>query len=117
MVTATQIDNGKAAHPHGDGAFGELEAGPEDLEGLVDYPRGVEGTEVALLFRRTNNGATKVSLRSNGPVDVNAVAREFGGGGHVRAAGATLDLSLEESISTVVSAARSAVDRTRTEGD
>jgi phosphoesterase RecJ-like protein len=95
--------------------FRDLGAGPEDLEGLVDYPRGVEGTEVALLFRRTNTGATKVSFRSTGPVDVNALAREFGGGGHVRAAGAALDLSLEESIRRVVDATRAAVARVRNE--
>ncbi len=93
--------------------FRDLGAGPEDLEGLVDYPRGVEGTEVALLFRRTNTGATKVSFRSNGPVDVNVLAREFGGGGHVRAAGAALDLPLEESVPKLVEATRDAVARVR----
>lgn len=96
--------------------FDELGAQPDDLEGLVDYPRGVEGTEVALLFRRTGTGTTKVSFRSNGPVDVNALAREFGGGGHVRAAGAALDLPLEESLNRVVEATRRAVARTR-DGD
>ena len=54
-----------------------------------------------------------MSFRSNGPVDVNALAREFGGGGHVRAAGAALDLSLEESVPRVVDATRAAVARVR----
>lgn len=88
--------------------FEELDASSEDLEGLVDYPRGVEGAEVALLFRRTSTGATKISFRSNGPVDVNALARQFGGGGHVRAAGASVEMSLEETIPRVVEAAQAA---------
>lgn len=90
-------------------AFAALEARPEDLEGLVDYPRGVEGTEVALLFRRVGEEKTKVSFRSNGAVDVNRLARQFGGGGHVKAAGATLERPLEEARLTVVAAAQEAV--------
>jgi phosphoesterase RecJ-like protein len=92
--------------PH---VFEELEATPEDLEGLVDYPRGVVDTHVALLFRKTNTGATKVSFRSNGPVDVNALARQFGGGGHVRAAGASFDEALDTIVPRVVEATKVAV--------
>lgn len=90
-------------------AFQELGGEPADLEGLVDYPRGVQGAEVALLFRRTSSGATKISFRSNGVVDVNRLARQFGGGGHVRAAGAAVELSLDEAIPRVVDASRAAV--------
>ena len=61
----------------------------EDFDGLIEHVRSVEGTEVALLFRETAPGETKVSFRSNGAADVNRVARQFGGGGHVKAAGAT----------------------------
>jgi bifunctional oligoribonuclease and PAP phosphatase NrnA len=68
-----------------------LGATAEDLDGLVDYARALEGTAVALLFRETDDGKTKVSFRSNGPADVNRIARAFGGGGHVKAAGATLE--------------------------
>jgi len=89
-------------------AFEALNGVSEDLEGLVDYPRGVDGAEVALLFRRTGTGATKISFRSNGPVDVNVLARQFGGGGHVRAAGASLELSLDEAVPRVVEAAKAA---------
>jgi bifunctional oligoribonuclease and PAP phosphatase NrnA len=80
----------------------------EDLEGLVDYPRSVAGTEVALLFRHTARG-TKVSLRSNGHVDVNALARQFGGGGHVRASGVLVDAPPEKAIPAVLEAAREAL--------
>lgn len=67
--------------------FEALGCTQDDIEGLVDYPRSIEGTEVALLFRRINSG-TKVSFRATGAVDVNVLAREFGGGGHVKASGA-----------------------------
>lgn len=88
--------------------FDRLEAVGDDLEGLVDYPRAVEGVHVALLFRATPRGI-KISLRSDGVVDVNALAREFGGGGHVRASGALVEGTLDDVTDRVVSAARSAV--------
>lgn len=91
------------------GPFEELGANADDIEGLVDYPRGIEGVEVGLLFRETARGATKVSFRSNGDTDVNALAREFGGGGHVRASGALVERPLAEVRPKVLEAVRRAV--------
>ncbi|NIR78396.1 MAG: bifunctional oligoribonuclease/PAP phosphatase NrnA, partial [Gemmatimonadetes bacterium] len=45
----------------------------------MDYPRSVQGVEVGILFRQTGTGDTKMSFRSNGSVDVNELARSFGG--------------------------------------
>jgi phosphoesterase RecJ-like protein len=90
-------------------AFAELDARADDIEGLVDYPRDIEGIEVALLFRETVKGATKVSFRSNGNVDVNALARRFGGGGHVKASGALVDKPLVEVREEVLTVTRAAV--------
>ena len=59
---------------------------PVELSNVIDTIREVGGTEVAL-FLYPVNGKYKISLRSNYIVDVNAIAREFGGGGHTRAAG------------------------------
>jgi phosphoesterase RecJ-like protein len=81
----------------------------EDLEGLVEYARSIEGTELATLFRETSDGATKISFRSNGVVDVNALARQFGGGGHVKAAGALVGESLELARAKALAAARAAI--------
>ena len=61
----------------------------DDLEGLVNYALNVEGVEVGILFKETENGQVKVSMRSSGKADVSAIAQLFGGGGHVRAAGCT----------------------------
>jgi phosphoesterase RecJ-like protein len=82
---------------------------PEDVEGIVDYPRSVAGVEVGLLFRRTATGGTKISFRANGAVDVNALAREFGGGGHIKASGAMVDGAPADVIPRVVEATRRAV--------
>lgn len=90
-------------------AYRDLRATSDDLEGLVDYPRAIKGVEVAMLFRTTNDGATKVSFRSNGPVDVDGIARSFGGGGHAKAAGALVSRPLEEVRAEVVNAARALV--------
>lgn len=68
----------------------------EDVEGLVNYPRNVEGVEVGICFREMSPDKTKVSLRSKYVIDVGQIALEFGGGGHARAAGCKMDGSLEE---------------------
>lgn len=90
----------------------DMDATADDLEGVAEYARSVEGTEVALLFRETLDGATKVSFRSNGAVDVNAVAREFGGGGHVKASGALVGGPIAATRPRILDATRSAVRRT-----
>ena len=87
----------------------ELGATVEDLEGLVEHARSIEGTEVALMFRETADGATKISLRSAGDVDVNAIARQFGGGGHVKAAGAVIAEPLPRARELVLTAVRAAL--------
>jgi len=91
------------------GVIEELGANADDLEGLVEHARSVEGTEVALLFRETADGATKVSLRSASSVDVNAIARAFGGGGHVKASGALVGEPLALTRERVLAAVRAAL--------
>ncbi|MBN2427039.1 MAG: bifunctional oligoribonuclease/PAP phosphatase NrnA [Deltaproteobacteria bacterium] len=70
--------------------------GPEHTDGFINYPRSIRGVEIALLFREAEPGFFKVGFRSNGNVDVAFVAQNFGGGGHARAAGATLRGTLDE---------------------
>lgn len=60
------------------------------------FPRSIEGVEVSALFRQMEDGLTKVSLRSKDVVDVAALARAFGGGGHARAAGFRVRASMVE---------------------
>ncbi len=87
----------------------ETGATAEDLEGMVDIPRGLEGVHVGLLFRLANTGEVKVSFRSNGPVDVNSLARKWDGGGHMRASGAMVPGPVERAVAEVVEATRVAV--------
>lgn len=84
---------------------------PEDLDGVAEYPRSIEGTKLALLFRDLGHGKVKVSFRSVGTVDANAIARRFGGGGHAKAAGALVEGSLAEVKARVVAAAREVVSQ------
>jgi len=93
--------------------FRNMACTSEDLDGMVDLPRELEGVEVGLLFREIESGQVKVSLRSNAEVDVNRVAREFGGGGHVRASGALIPGTLEEVRGRVVERMVAEVDATR----
>ena len=73
----------------------ETESTGDDIEGLASYGRLLEGAQVAVLLRELD-GAVRVSLRSAGPVDVNAVAASLGGGGHRAAAGIVMEGSLGE---------------------
>lgn len=77
-------------------------ASSDDLDGLVNYPRNVEGVEVGMLFKEKAVGVIKVSLRSSGLVDVAAIAQSLGGGGHVRASGCTIHGTLEEAVARMV---------------
>lgn len=97
-------------------AFMELGATQDDLEGMVDVPRGIQGAHVGLLFRQTTTGEVKVSLRSNGPVNVNELAKRFGGGGHIKASGAMVPGPMDAAVEKVVQATREAVARDLNEG-
>jgi bifunctional oligoribonuclease and PAP phosphatase NrnA len=92
------------------GAMEEVGAASEDLDGVVDHARSIEGTELAILFRETADGSTKISLRSAGSLDVNALARAFGGGGHVKAAGALIPERVASARPRVLEAARAALE-------
>ncbi|HKF81761.1 MAG TPA: bifunctional oligoribonuclease/PAP phosphatase NrnA [Solirubrobacterales bacterium] len=77
-------------------------AGEEMTEGLIDHLRSIDGVRVAAVIRDLGNrgrAARKVSLRSSaGDVDVSAIARVNGGGGHKRAAGFSTDLEFEQLV-------------------
>ena len=75
-------------------------AGEEMTEGVIDHLRSIDGAKVAAVVRdlgERGRAARKVSLRSSeGDVDVSAIARKRGGGGHKRAAGFSTDLELDD---------------------
>jgi phosphoesterase RecJ-like protein len=91
--------------------------GSDDLDGIVEHPRSVAGTRVALFFRDLGYGKVKVSFRSTGDVDVNELARQFGGGGHEKASGALVTGKLDEVRDRVVTAARDFMGPAPAEGN
>lgn len=69
-------------------------ARPSDSEGFVDYPRYIKGVELAVMIMEKDDDTYKFSMRSNRRVNVADLALRFGGGGHARAAGFTINGSL-----------------------
>src|SRR4051812_29704150 len=88
------------------GALERHDVRQEDLDGIVEHARSIAGTRMALFFRDLGYGKVKISFRSTGDVDVNAFARQFGGGGHAKAAGALVAGSLDAVRDQVIAAAR-----------
>ncbi len=66
-------------------------ATPAHADGFVNYPRSIRGVEVSVIFRQISATSFKVGFRSKGAVDVGALARALGGGGHHNAAGAIVE--------------------------
>lgn len=78
-------------------------AGPELVDELVNYPRSIKTAEVAMALRESPTaGQVRVSLRSKGRVDVDRIARVFGGGGHLAASGCTVPGTLAEARRTLL---------------
>lgn len=84
--------------------FEELKATDQHTEGVVNELLSVRGVQIAAILREAAAGKVRGSLRSLGKLDVAAVAREFGGGGHMNAAGITYNGSLEEAEDALVEA-------------
>ena len=90
-------------------AVGGLKA---DAEGIIDSLRDVETVIVACFLREEGENEVKLSLRAKDRVDCAALAKAYGGGGHIRAAGATLYMSLAEAETEVTRALLTAFDAT-----
>jgi phosphoesterase RecJ-like protein len=88
------------------GAMETYDVTSEELDGIVEHPRSIAGTRLALFFRDLGHGKVKVSFRSTGLVDVQRLARCYGGGGHAKASGAMLVGSLAQVRTQVVADAR-----------
>ena len=73
-----------------------------DHEGIVNVARNIEGVDVSIFLREDDDGTYKVSIRGNDNVNVSDIAEVFGGGGHERAAGCTMNCSLDEAINKLL---------------
>ncbi|MFV0442739.1 MAG: DHH family phosphoesterase [Planctomycetaceae bacterium] len=92
--------------------FQETKTHPSDTEDLVNAGLTIEGVQCAFILVEQPGGQVKASLRSRGPVDVAAVCRSFGGGGHVQAAGAMLPGPLETAQQRVIDTLSTALEAT-----
>lgn len=79
----------------------QVEAKNGDYDGIVENGRDVEGVEVSVFLRETDKGI-KVSLRSKNYVNASKVAMMFGGGGHIRAAGCTIQGTIEQAKNQII---------------
>ena len=84
----------------------ELGAKVEDLEGIVSIPRRIEGVDVAVAFRENPSGTYKISVRTGEKANASAICENFGGGGHVRAAGCNVPGPLEHAKELLLEAVR-----------
>ena len=74
----------------------------EHTDGFVNYPRSIDGVEVAMLFKEKDADVWRVTIRSRGLLDVSSIARELGGGGHRNASGATIPGKLKDVTAAMV---------------
>jgi len=66
----------------------------EHINGMIQYGKDIAGVDLAVFFKEVDPSTTKVSFRSDSLVDVSALAQRFGGGGHKRASGCTINQPL-----------------------
>lgn len=84
----------------------ETGACEDDLDGLSNIPRDIEGVLVGVMLREKDDGAWKVSLRARAPANASEICGRFGGGGHSGAAGCTLQMPLEQAEAELFRAVR-----------
>ena len=79
----------------------EVNAENNDHDGIVEMGRDIEGVEVSILLREKDDGY-KISLRSNEYVNVSDICLMFSGGGHIRAAGGSINLPFEQAKEKII---------------
>lgn len=115
LLTAMELAaDGRLALLYMDRAIaGAAGATDDDTDGIINVPLTVGQIDAVAFFRPAEPGRCRVSLRSKGTVDVGAVAREFGGGGHTNAAGCSLDGDYPDVRPLVESRLTAAIERAR----
>jgi phosphoesterase RecJ-like protein len=85
-----------------------------DIDDQVEIPRSLANTEVVLLFTEGVPGQIRINLRSEGDLSVLELARQLGGGGHIAAAGAIINGSIEDAVSKLLPMTEQFIDQLRT---
>lgn len=81
----------------------ELGVTEDDMENISGFPRTIEGVELAVTLRQENETKVKLSVRCTPKWDASAVCAQLGGGGHRGAAGASVEMPMEQAVETVIS--------------
>jgi DHHA1 domain. len=79
----------------------EVGAQEGETSGIINYAKEIDGVELAILLKE-DQGKVRVGLRSQSLIDVSQIAHRFGGGGHMRAAGCSIEASLEKAHDTIM---------------
>ncbi len=112
LGTLSVTENGKIASVYAtQEMFNQAGATTDEVEGVVNQIQAIAGVEVALCVTELEDGSTKVSLRSQGSVDVGALAAEFNGGGHERASGCRIGMPYLLAIAALVATAERYIAR------
>ena len=82
----------------------EFGAGEDDLENISGFPRTIEGVQLAVTIREDGANRVKMSVRAVPGQDAAALCAKFGGGGHKGAAGASMNMTMEEAVQAVTAA-------------
>ncbi len=105
VLSRTRVEDGLVWADITSEMLAECEASLEDADSLVDFIAGVPQASAAFLFSE-QGGRVRVSMRTTGELDAAALAKSFGGGGHVRAAGCTLEGSMSQVQALLLEEAR-----------
>jgi bifunctional oligoribonuclease and PAP phosphatase NrnA len=112
VLSDMQIDkSGRIAIVYVDHAMARAAGGTyEDTEGLVNLPLTVKEIEAVVFFKQEKDTEYRVSLRSKGDIDIGAVAKEYGGGGHKNAAGCTVRGNIDDLRRSLVEQVERAIE-------
>jgi phosphoesterase RecJ-like protein len=114
VLSAMQLDpTGRIAIVYLDHEMAREAGGTyEDTEGLINLPLTVKEIEAVVFFKQTEGDEYRVSMRSKGEIDIGAVAKQFGGGGHKNAAGCTVSGPIDALQKTFVERIDQAIQTT-----
>lgn len=112
VLTAMQIDpTGRIAIVYLDHEMARAAGGTyEDTEGLINLPLTVKEIQAVVFFKQIEGDQYRVSMRSKGDIDIGAVAKEFGGGGHKNAAGCTVTGAIDALRQVFIDKMEQAID-------
>lgn len=82
----------------------------EDAEGFINLPLRSQNVKVSILLKESGEGPIRCSLRSKGEVNVSKIAQQFSGGGHATAAGFKSNLSIEQTLETLLNKVKQFLD-------